>query len=314
MTAFLAASPPLVYVITLTWNQQEDTLSCLESLTQMTYPHYRILLVDNGSADRTSEVVAERFPTVELIINDQNLGFQGGFNVGIRHALTQGAAYVFIINNDTLVDPNILTELMAQATQPGVGIVGPKIYYADAPNCIWSVGGQRHPWTLEMTGTGRGQLDKGQWEQVLERDYLVGCALLLERSMLETVGLFDTGFHPIYYEDLDLCLRARRAGFRLLLVPQAHMWHKVSASAGGNSSPRVRYLMARNSLRFFRKHARGRQWAAIIPFRTGSAIKTTFRLLLQCNFDSLAAYWQGLSDGMRQTSETQNDLAATPHA
>jgi len=290
---------PLVYVVTLTWNQREDTLGCLESLTQMTYPNYRLLLVDNASADKTIEAVQERFPHIKIIVNSQNMGFSGGFNIGLRHALAQGAEYVFIINNDTFVEPHILDELIAHADSPDVGILAPKIYYASEPNRIWSVGGGQHPWTLEMIHKGDGQLDQGQWEQVIERDYLVGCALLLKRSMLEKIGLFDTGsYFPIYYEDVDLCLRARMAGYRLLLVPNAKMWHKVSASGGGSDSPRERYLMARNSVRFFRKHARDWQWLAIIPYRLASALKTTARLLYRGKYRSALSYWRGLRDGL----------------
>ncbi len=302
---------PLVYVVTLTWNQREDTLSCLESLSQMTYPHYRLLLVDNASVDGTVEAVRDRFPAVEIVVNPRNLGFPGGFNVGLCYALAQGTDYVFMINNDTFVEPIILDELMNCADLPDVGMLAPKIYYADEPNRIWSVGGRRHPWTLEMTGKGDRQLDQGQWKDVIERDYLVGCALLLKRSLLEDVGLFDIGYCPIYYEDVDLCLRARQAGYRLLLVPGARMWHKVSASGGGAGSPRERYLMARNSVRFFRKHVQGWRWLVVIPYRLGSAAKTTIRLLYQGRRRSALVYLRGLRDGLRMSLEAEGTLCAS---
>lgn len=300
----METSSPLVYVVTLTWNQREDTMSCLESLGQMTYPHYRLLLVDNASVDGTVEAVRERFPDVDIIVNPENLGFPGGFNVGLHHALAQGADYIFMINNDTFVEPNILDELMAHADSAGVGMLAPKIYYADEPDRIWSVGGRRHPWTLEMTDKGDLQFDRGQWKAVMERDYLVGCALLLKRDMLEEIGLFDTGYCPIYYEDVDLCVRARQAGYRLLLVPRARMWHKVSASGGGAGSPRERYLMGRNSVRFFRKHVRGWRWLVVVPYRLGSAVKTTVRLLRQGRRESASAYLRGLRDGFGMSLES----------
>ena len=301
---------PLVYVVTLTWDQREDTIKCLGSLSQITYPHYRLLLVDNASVDGTVEAVRVRFPDVEVIVNPRNLGFPGGFNVGLRYALAQGANYVFMINNDTFVELNILDKLMSCADPSDVGILAPKIYYADEPNRIWSVGGRRHPWTLEMIDKGDGQLDQGQWKDTIERDYLVGCALLLKRSLLEDVGLFDTGYCPIYYEDVDLCLRARQAGYRLLLVPSARMWHKVSASGGGAGSPRERYLMARNSVRFFRKHVQGWRWLVVIPYRLGSAVKTTIRLLYHGRRKSALAYLRGLCDGLRMSLETEGMLCA----
>jgi GT2 family glycosyltransferase len=314
MTDKHPSSSTLVYVVTLTWNQKEDTLSCLDSLVQMRYPHIQLLLVDNGSVDGTVEAVRKRFPDVEIIVNPSNLGFAGGFNVGMRHALAQGADFVFIINNDTFVEPNILDELLAYAAPPDVGMLAPKIFYADDPNRIWSLGGKRHPLTLEMTAKADGQMDDGQWDRVLEQDYLVGCALLVKRQLLEEVGLFDTGYRPIYYEDVDYSLRARQAGYRLLLVPTAHMWHKVSASGGGSGSPRERYLMALNSVRFFRKHVRGWRWLVVVPYRLGSAIKTTIRLLVQGRTDSVLSYWRGLRDGFAVSTAPGDDELERPDA
>ncbi len=292
---------PRVDVITLTWNQRQDTLDCLESLSHLTYPNCHIILVDNGSTDGTVEAVRECYPAVELIVNVQNLGFQGGFNVGLRHALNTGVDYVFVMNNDTTVQPDILEELVKQAAPVDVGMVSPKIYYADQPDRIWSVGGDCDPVTLEMTHKGDNQLDRGQWDRVIERDFLVGCAIMMKRSMLEKIGLFDTGFHPAYYEDVDLCMRARRAGFRLLLAPQAKLWHRVARSSGGSGSPQERYLMARHSVRYFRKYIHGWRWLIVVPYRLGSAVKTTLRLARQKRRASIAAYWRGLRDGWRMS-------------
>lgn len=291
--------PPLVYAVTLTWNQREDTLTCLKSLSQMTYPNFRLLLVDNGSTDGTVPAVRAAALQVEIICNQSNLGFSGGFNVGLRHALAHGAEFVFMVNNDTYVAPDVLNELMDYTTDPQVGILSPKIYSADEPNRIWSLGGKRNWWNYEMLSSADGQPDNGQWEQPMEQDYLIGCAFLLKRSLLETVGLFDeANFNPIYYEDSDLCFRARQAGFRLLLVPSGRMWHKGVGSGGGFDSPRQRYLMAQHSIRFFRKHVRGWRWLIVVPWRLGSAVKTTWRLLRSRRYPSLVAHWRGLRDGL----------------
>ena len=294
--------PPLVYVIMLTWNQKEDTLACLESLSRMTYPDYRIVVIDNGSIDGTEQAVKAQYPRIEVIANPRNLGFTGGTNVGLRYALAQGADFVFSINNDTIVEADILNVLVAHATPPDVGVVAPKIYYADEPKRIWSMGTRRHPLTLEMVDKGRGKVDIGQWEQVLERDYLLGCALLFKRSVLEEAGLLDEVFF-LYYDDLDFSLRAQRAGYRLLMVPRARMWHKVAASAGGVESPRVRYYRARSSVWFFRKHVRGPRWLIVAPYRFGSAVKTLFRLTVRGDWAEARAYLQGLRDGLALTGE-----------
>lgn len=290
-------SQPLVYVVVLTWNQREVTLECLESLTRMTYPNYRIVVVDNGSTDKTSQAIAAQFPSIKIIVNKRNLGYPGGCNVGLRYALNQGVDYIFVINNDVSVAPDILDELM-HGVSPDVGILTPKVYFASDPNRIWSVGGQQNPLTLEMNYRGDQEQDQGQWDEVLERDYLIGCAHLFSRSLLEEIGLLDAGYF-LYYDDLDICIRARRAGYRLLMVPRAQMWHKVANSSGGVGTPRERYYVARGKLRFLRKHAHGWQWLFVIPYRTASTIKTLLRLAWHRRWDSAWAYLRGSYDGLR---------------
>lgn len=290
-------SHPLIYVVVVNWNRCQDTLECLDSLSHLTYPNFRLLVVDNGSNDGSVQAITQRFPTVELLTTPCNLGFSVGYNLGIRHALGQGSDFVLVLNNDTVVDSRLLDELVKYASLD-VGVLAPKIYYYHKPNCIWSVGGQRHPLTLEMTDKGTGQLDRGQWAQVQERDYLVGCALLIRCEVFERVGFFDERFFA-YYEDMDFCLRTKQSGYRLLLVPQARVWHKVAATSGGSNSPAERYGMAKGSVLFFRKHVRGLRWLIVIPYRLGSAIKTILRLLMQGRKESAWAYLRGLRDGLR---------------
>lgn len=289
-------SSPFVMVLVLNWNRCEDTLRCLESLHRLTYPRFRVLLVDNGSSDGTLAAVAARFPEVECIANPHNLGFAAGCNVGLRYALAQGADFVFIANNDTVVAPDLLDEVVAAAMPADVGMVAPLVYYEADPERIWSAGAGRNPLTLEMSGNLRGQIDKGNWPDVLEREYVVGCGLLLKRKLLERVGLFDPRFF-MYYEDLDLCLRARAAGFRILLAPRAHMWHRVALSSGGPDTPAERYWAARSSVQFFRKHVHGLRWCVVAPYRMGSALKTTLRLLSKGRWEAARAYLWGLWDG-----------------
>lgn len=293
---------PLVIVLVLNWNRREDTLRCLGSLRRMTYPNFRLLLVDNGSNDGTLAAVAARFPEVECITNGENLGFAAGCNVGLRHALAQGADFVFIANNDTTVAPDMLDELVIAAAPSDVGMVAPLIYYEAEPKRIWSAGAGRNPLTLEMRGNLRGQMDADTWPEVVEREYLVGCGLLIRRELIERVGLFDPRFF-MYYEDLDLCLRARRAGSRLVLAPRARMWHRVAVSSGGADAPGERYWAARSSVEFFRKHVHGLRWLIVAPYRTGSAVKTTLRLLSQGKWEAARAYLRGLWDGWTADGE-----------
>lgn len=288
--------PPLVFIVTLNWNRREDTLECLRSMEDLDYPNKRLLLVDNGSEDNSVAAVKETFPEVEIIENASNLGFSAGTNVGLEYALSHEAQYILLLNNDTHIKSNALNELMSDMSDD-VGMVAPKIYYAEDPTRIWSLGGRRHWLTTEKVGDVRGQIDKGQGTKNLERDYVAGCAILLSRNFLEDIGLFDERFF-MYYEDSDLSLRARDGGYRLLISPEAHVWHKVAMSSGGSDSPNERYWMARSSVLFYRKHVHGVRWLIVLPYRLASAIKTIVRLKISGQHSSVSTYLRGLKDGL----------------
>lgn len=290
-------SRPLIAIVTLNWNRPDDTLACLESAAAQTYPNIRLVVVDNGSADDSVARVAAAFPAATLLRNEHNLGFGRGFNRGLRYALDSGADYVFMVNNDTWLAPDMLEQLVAHVA-PDVGIITPAIYYAAQPQRPWSLGGRRHWLTLEKTGDSPAALDEVDASGALERDYAVACGILLSRAALERVGMFDERFF-MYYEDMDLSLRVRQARMRILLVPAARMWHKVATSSGGSDSPGERYWMARSSVQFFFKHVRGARWLVVAPYRAGSACKTVLRLYLRGRSAAARAYLRGLRDGLR---------------
>jgi hypothetical protein len=246
-------------MVVLTWNQRDLTLDCLASLAEMTYPADRLdlIVVDNGSADGTAEAIRDQFPQVVVLENEENLGFAAGNNVGIRHAMEHGADYVMLLNNDTVVDPHMLTYLIDVAeSDPEIGVVGPKMLYFDPPDVIWCAGNsiewERGAALVRLQAEER---DTGADEALAEVDYVTGCGVCLRREVIEQVGMLDPRFF-IYYEESDWCLRASKAGWRVLYVPQARLWHKVSA-AMGVASPATDYYMKRNVLLFITKHQRG---------------------------------------------------------
>jgi GT2 family glycosyltransferase len=294
---------PLVYAITLNWNRKDDTLACLETLVYQTLAGIRVLVVDNHSMDGSPEEIAKRYPQVEQIVNSENLGFASGFNIGMRFALDAGANYIFILNNDTLLSPDCLERLL-QAASPEDGILAPLIYYASQPQRIWALGGSTHPLLLEKYDPWAERNDPGNLPETLACDFVTGCAMFFPRKSLETVGLFDEKFR-MYYEDSDLCLRVRQNGMRIRAVPRARMWHKVASSSGGSDSPAERYWMARSSIYYFQKHARGLQIPAVVFWRTGSALRKTFHL---SRLHKWAAYWRGLKDGLADTLTRRNEL------
>jgi GT2 family glycosyltransferase len=246
---------PLVYIIVLNWNGLQDTVECLDSLGALDYPNYRVAVVDNGSTDGSVEHLRRSHPGVELITSDRNRGYAKGNNLGLDHALGSKADYLLALNNDTLVHPSFLSELVATAElDPSIGIVGPKIFYRGEGNRIWFAGGRIHYWLGNTSHIGNRQKDSSKFSGQLDVDYVTGCAMLIRKSVLEEIGTFDPSYDS-YYEDCDLCLRAKRRGYRIVCARQAMIWHKVSASTGGGNTPRKLYLKMVNGARFFRRYA-----------------------------------------------------------
>ncbi len=246
-------SMPNVVLLILTWNGKEDTLECLESLSRLSYPSFHVLVVDNASTDGTVEAVRERFPRVELIVNERNLGYAGGNNVGIRAALDMDADYIFILNNDVVFeDADCLLRLVEAAeVHPTGGLFGPKTYRYGEGNRLDFIGGTYSMYTGMAPSIGVGEYDQGQYEEMRVYPFMNGHALLVKRVVFETIGLFDEEYFG-YYEETDFCHRARLAGFDSVYVPQARIWHKVSRAPIGELRE---YLMYRNQILFVRKHA-----------------------------------------------------------
>ena len=251
-------------VIIVSWNGLEHTLGCLESLSNMRWERLTRVVVDNGSTDGTAEAVQESFPDTIILQAGGNVGFSPGNNLGMRYALEIGADYVFILNNDTELDPDLVSMLVAEAERrPDAGALCPLIYYEDPRDLIWYAGAEYAPQKgYQGRMTGYRERDVGQYAGVREVGALVGCAALIPRRVLEEVGLFDDSLF-IQIEDFELSLRMRRAGYRIFCVSAARMWHKVSAARGGENSPIVTYFSVRNTLVVNARHAPLRGPAAL---------------------------------------------------
>lgn len=247
-----AAPAPRVLVVVLNWQSAAETIACLAALAQSTYPHRRVLVVDNGSADASVAELGASCPAVELLALDANYGYAGGHNRGIRHGLGE-CEYVWLLNPDVRVAPDCLAQLIDTAErQPGAGFLGPLILAREQPDRVVSAGGRLAHGFAEHRGAGVRADQLGA--QIAEVDYVMGCALLTRRAVIEAVGLLDERYF-LYHEEADWCRRARRAGFTSVLVAGARAWHPDPARRDG--SPQVTYYMARNQLRFVREHELG---------------------------------------------------------
>lgn len=244
-----------VAVVILNWNNTPDTLACLRSVIALDYPVTHIIVVDNGSTDDSVSQIREAFPGIEILETGENLGYTGGNNVGIRYALSQEADYIWLLNDDSLVAKDALSSLIwAANVHPDAGFLGPMVRIKEKPDHILFAGGFLDP-DMHLQHRGLGEIDQGQYRDVIEVDYLSGCALLVRRSAVEKVGLLDERFFT-YGEDVEWCYRGKQAGIKVLFVPQAVVWHPDTQQRD-ISSPRVMYYSTRNHLLFLRKHRAG---------------------------------------------------------
>lgn len=283
---------PTVTIVTVNWRGLDDTLACLESLTRMTYASYNVLLVDNGSDDGSPEAIAARFPDMPLICSDTNLGFAGGFNLGITEALDRGADQIFILNNDTIVVKDALDWLVqALVTAPDVGVAVPKITYYDDADLLWAAGARWRavPPGVKMRGYRR-PAGAARFNVPAEVTFVTGCALLVSRRVFETVGFFDPQYF-MYQEDYDFSVRVARAGIKMRYEPRALVRHRVSQGLGENSA-RKWMLWGRSLAIFYLKHYSPTRLRAFVAW-------VVLRELLKGNAGSLKPLMRGVAEGRR---------------
>lgn len=251
-------------IVILAFNGWEDTRACLNSVLASDARTANILVVDNGSTDETATELPKAFPQVSRVRNASNLGYTEGNNVGLRYALAQHAEFIAVLNNDIVVAPNWLEPLLEAARgDERAGLLGPLVLHMDEPQVIQSAGGML---TKDWRSYHRGanETDAGQYAMTDNVAWLTGCAVLARSNALRDIGLLDNAFF-MYGEDVDWGLRTRQGQYRVLFVPQSHVWHK-GVRRNYAPAPYVTYYSARNELMLMRKHHAGglalaRAWA-----------------------------------------------------
>ena len=229
---------PKVSLIILNWNGVDDTIECLESIQRLTYEHYEVIVVDNGSDGDDVTILSSIFGEyIHLVCNKSNLGSSEGYNSGIRYVLNASKPkpqYIVIMNNDLVLNQNCLSELVRVAdTDQKIGIVGPKIYYYDykgSKNIIWSAGGKLRKWLPNVHyHIGENRVDGPEYHNEASVDWITGAIFMLRTSLIDEIGLFHSGYF-IGLEDVEYCLRTKKHQFDILYVPTAKAWHKVGVS------------------------------------------------------------------------------------
>jgi len=246
------SSSPKVVVIILNWDGKQDTVECIESLLCSKYSNLDIFVVDNGSHDDSVYFIYSWFPSIRIIENEENLGFTGGFNIGLKEAIGAGADYVLCLNNDTLIDELMINELVDIGERSeDIGGLCPREYDYKERNKIIFAGGKIG--LFRNKNLGYGYQDNEWKDQIAETEMLCGAAMMFKSKAVETVGFFDNKYF-FDWEDKDYALRLRRDGFRLVYVPSAKIWHKRRGSTNGKVSGLSIYFSLRNQILFIKKN------------------------------------------------------------
>ena len=250
----MSQPPPTVFIIILNWNGLDDTLRCLASVEKLNYQPRQVVLVDNGSTDGSPERFKASYPHIPLIEHSVNRGYTGGNNAGIRYALAHGADYSWLLNNDTITEPDCLARLIERAnTDPDLGLLCPLTYHYDEPGRLQfrgAVADMARETFIEGQDPRTGDPEPGAPPSLLW-----GTALLVKSSVVRRIGYLDDRYFA-YHEDVDYSLRAIKAGFHTVVEPRAVLYHKWAASSGADSPFRA-YLLTRNWYLFWSSHLSG---------------------------------------------------------
>jgi len=316
----------MVYILVLSYKNADDTIRCLESLRDITYKNYRILLIDNGSNERTIERLKPYLKRSELLLLRRNFGFGVAFNMGIKEALSRGADYILLLNNDTVLDRGFLEPLVEALEGNGeAAMASPLILRASSPNevefykgkmCLWKGIGyniDRIRFILDwlrkenkidsraLLKTKAVLLERNEKApHVIETDYATGCCLLINPRKFEEkgMGFFDEDYF-LYFEDDDLSARVRKNGLKILFCPNSRIWHKGSKGLG-RKNPLLLYYLVRNRLLFVKKNASTFTFYLFLLYFTFHLTRKWFFFLLKGDRKSREAMLTGFYDFFRK--------------
>ena len=288
------ATKPPVGVVIVNHNLKDSLCATLLSFRKVNYPDLKIVVSDNASSDGSQEMVRTEFPEAHLLAHETEQGYARAASLGMA-SLVDRTKYIFSTTNDVIVDPEIINVLVDFAEKnPSAGVLGTKIFFHDRPDVLWHAGGRIHPLHGHSYHFGWERKDHPRYSRVRECDFVTGCGFLLRSEALRHVGFLREDF-VFYSEDAELCYRVRKAGYRIVYVPAAMMWHKTGTTLAKNRPVQLRYS-TRNGLALLQEHKVGWHpftlWAHLLivsPLKM-ALFAAIFR------FENSAGIWKGIND------------------
>lgn len=266
-------------IIILTWNGRQHTLDCLADLEKLDAHgiEWLPIVVDNASKDGTPEAVYHRFPEVTVIVNSDNLGYAGGNNVGITQAMARDCDAVILLNNDTVVPKDSLETLVRNARLRDFQVASPKIYFTkghefhdvykedEVGRVIWYAGGRIDWANVICQHIGVDEVDLGQHDISQETEFATGCCMYIAKEVIGAMGVLPEVYRA-YYEDVEYCVRAAKAGFRVGYVAESHLYHHNAGATGGSGSPLQHAIQTKSRKTFALRNAPWRAKLAVLRY------------------------------------------------
>lgn len=282
-----------VAVILVNYNGIADTVECIKSLQgSESYNELTIVVVDNASKINEADDIKAEFPDVITIRSEINGGFSAGNNIGIRWAIEHQYGYIMMLNNDTVVAPDMIKILKRKCNSETA--VAPKMLYYSEPEMVWYGGGTMNKKTGNAEHINMNTADRHDVEPV-ECSFATGCCIMLKAETIKNVGFLDESYF-MYCEDTDYCIRLRNAGIKILYIPSAKLWHKISASTGGDESAFSIYYITRNRIEVIKKYKNFFNFTAL-PF-TVMTRKIRRNQMKKAGNSAWRAFDKGIKDGL----------------
>ncbi len=296
---------PTVAIILVNWNSFDVTNDCIHTLHQLSYPYHSIIVVDNGSADGSGARLQQVHPDIILLTSDTNLGFTGGNNLGLRYSLQHDFTYSILLNNDTFVTPDFLTNFVTYMNEnPQSGVVQPKIFFHHDRSLIWDAGSYFNAFLGRTYTVGLNQTDRPAFNTQKQVDWITGCAFFVRNSVLQEAGILAENLF-IYYEDVDLSFRIRKLGYQLIYEPASVIYHIAGMSnksktkgPEGFVSPVVHYLNLRNRIWVLKKYTPWYCIPSVLVFNFFYIIMVIGYFAARARFKKLKSACRGVYDGL----------------